>query len=89
MKLRREIVWNRDGDGPGYLFDPRCGAVVGVNDTARTILEGLATGHDEDGLVRVLVQKHRVPELAARGDVRAFLDHLGENDLLENERGRS
>ncbi|MAF64136.1 MAG: hypothetical protein CMJ84_00565 [Planctomycetes bacterium] len=82
MKLQPQVIWERDGEGSGYLFDRRGGGVFGLNATSELVLEGLAQELDEDGLVDLLVSRHAVGELAARDDVRAFLTLLSENDLV-------
>ena len=82
MRLRAEIAWEREGSSPGFLFDPRHGGVFALNDTARVVLEGVERGLDAEALTRELVRTFEVNELAARGDVRAFLELLQENDLV-------
>ena len=82
-QIRAEVQWRRDGESPGWLFDPRTGGVFGLNNTAATILESLASGRDQEGLVEDMVAGFEVDELTARQDVSAFLGGLKEQDLVE------
>ncbi len=83
MRLRERIRWRRDGDEPGFLFDPRHGGVFGLNPTSKLILEGLTRDLDEDELVNELTGTFTVSELEARTDLKSFLSVLLENDLVE------
>ena len=82
MKLRSEVQWQREGERPGFLFDPRLGGLFGLNDTSCVVLEGLARGLDEETLVREIQETFDVPELTARVDLSAFLNLLMEHDLV-------
>lgn len=82
MKLRTEIIWEHDGCSPGFLFDPRYGDVLVLNETARLVLEGLEHGLGPDALVAEFTRKHEVSELAARCDIDAFLNLLLEKGLV-------
>jgi hypothetical protein len=84
MKLREEIRWEREGDEPGYLFDPRQGGVFGLNPTSALVLEGLARELDEEHLAAEMMANFEVGEVAARTDLSAFLDLLMEHDLVEH-----
>ena len=83
MRLRPQIVWNREGAQPGFLFDPRTGGIYALNRTAAAILEQLAAGHDCEALTAHLVRTFEVQYLAARDDVESFVAELRENDLVE------
>ncbi len=80
--LRSDVTWNQEGDGPGYLFDPRTGSIFGLNRTAAALLEGLKRGEDAETLAARLVRRFEVETLTARMDVRAFLDGLEERGLV-------
>ena len=67
----------------GFLFDPLSGSTFTVNQTGRTILEGLKAGSGRDGIVAQLADTFAVHEAAdLHRDVDEFTHLLRQCDLL-------
>ncbi len=82
IRLRRDVQWRRDGDGPGYLLAASTGSIYGLNATAAALLAALSADPDQDGLVRVLTDAFDVDRLEAEQDVLAFVSALREHGLV-------
>lgn len=57
---------------------------INLNETGAFLWEKLASGADEDSLTDALVSEYDVDRETAARDVRAFLEVIINNDLLEN-----
>ncbi len=84
MMLRSEVIWQRDGDEPGFLLDQRTGGIFGLNRTAADVLDGLARGENVEVLSQLLASRYAVFHLTARGDVMALLGRLEKLDLVQH-----
>ncbi|MBT3340046.1 MAG: HPr-rel-A system PqqD family peptide chaperone [Planctomycetes bacterium] len=83
MKLRSNLQWRREGDAPGYLFDPRSGNVHGLNDTAAFLLTRIEAGDGRAALIEAVVAEFDIFPLSARTDVDAFLNILQDHGLVD------
>jgi len=58
--------------------------VITLNSTGAFLWESISGGITEDGLVERLLAEYGVDADTARSDIRAFLEVLEDNDLLEH-----
>ncbi|MGQ0577207.1 MAG: PqqD family protein [Pseudonocardia sp.] len=83
VRLRRDgVVWS-DLDGEVVLLDLRTSTYFSARASAAVLVNALADGESEPGLVARLVERYDTTPAAARVDVAAFLGALADRDLLE------
>jgi len=66
----------------GFIFDPRSGSTFTVNDTARTIIEGIQQGKGLDDIVRALSDAFATGATDLRRDALEFARRLRDEGLL-------
>lgn len=66
----------------GFVFDPRSGATFTVNDTGRTIIEGLRDGSGLDDIVSALKDAFATDRADLRRDTLEYVRQLRDQGLL-------
>lgn len=82
MKTHPLIVFRREFDGSGMLFNPDNGDIFGLNPIGALIWEALEQGKSEAEILIVLAEQVKdLPESAA-GDLTEFLESLRQKGVL-------
>ncbi len=82
MKPHPLIVFRREFDGTGLLFNPDNGKIFGLNPTAALIWQALEQGQSETEILTMLGEKlNMLPESAA-DDLTKFLNTLCQKGVL-------
>jgi PqqD family protein of HPr-rel-A system len=67
----------------GFVFDPRTGATFSLNETARTVVEGLRDGADLAGILKALAERFDTQGADLQRDVFELVRILQEQGLLQ------
>ncbi len=76
MQVNSMIVFRREFDNTGILFNPDNGEAFGLNSTAVLIWESLAAGRDRAGILADLRKAVKTLPDDAEQDVEALLSQL-------------
>lgn len=69
----------------GFVFDPRSGATFTVNDTGRTIIEGLRDGNGLDDIVASLDDLFACDRADLKRDTLEYVRQLRDQGLLPTD----
>jgi len=69
----------------GFVFDPRSGATFTVNDTGRTIIEGLRDGNGLDDIVASLDDAFACDRADLKRDTLEYVRQLRDQGLLPTD----
>ena len=69
----------------GFVFDPRSGATFTVNDSGRTIIEGLRDGHGLDAIVASLDDAFACDRADLKRDTLEYVRQLRDQGLLPTD----
>jgi hypothetical protein len=83
IKLRDERLQWRAVEGETIAVDLESSNYLAFNPTATELWQLLLDGTTEDALIGRLVELYGIPREQAATDVRAFLDTLAANGLLD------
>lgn len=83
MKLDSQRITWREIDGELVILDLAASTYLTTNETGTTLLKELVEERNPEELVEVLTTAFDVTPEAAAADVRAFVEDLGRNGLLE------
>lgn len=83
MKLDSQRVTWREIDGELVILDLAASTYLTTNETGTTLVKELIEERSHEELVEVLMAAFDVGPETATADVRAFVEDLGRNGLLE------
>ncbi|MGH3354160.1 MAG: PqqD family protein [Nocardioides sp.] len=83
MKLDSQRITWREIDGELVILDLAASTYLTTNETGTALLKELVEERSTEELVEVLMTAFDVASETAVADVRAFVEDLGRNGLLE------
>ncbi|GAB3254615.1 PqqD family protein [Nocardioides dilutus] len=83
MKLRVDDITWREIDGDLVILDLRSSTYLTANASGTVLMRQLTEPQTLQQLTEALVDAFDIPEQTAQQDAQAFIDDLGERDLLE------